>query len=278
MHFFDRKFLHPKSVPATSYVTCSKISGTFFDVKSAEFPNFDTQMSRFKVITVVAAALLLVTVAEARPRRRPPAVRPPSGEPMAFVLDNGDTVFVDEIDPVWCFPKGYRPPRGKNWRKHYKLVYNFNKVYPYALVARKYIAQVDSTIKADATKRSERSRYISDVEKELFKLFEKDIRNVTISQGLILMRLLDRECGMCVYDIIKTYENGFTAGFWQMVAILFSQNLKTRYDPAGKDSEIEELVKIWESGRWNTLYYSIFMEMPPKTVIKSERLHSIVRH
>ena len=75
-----------------------------------------------------------------------------------------------------------------------------------------------------------------------------------------------------------TYENGFTAGFWQMVAILFSQNLKTRYDPAGKDSEIEELVKIWESGRWNTLYYSIFMEMPPKTVIKSERLHSIVRH
>ena len=200
------------------------------------------------------------------------------GEPMYFELDeHGDTVFMETLDPVWIFPKGRRMKDG-DWRKYYKLVYNFNKVYPYALVGRKMMAQVDSTIAADVTKRAERTRYINDVEKELFRLFEKDIRNTTITQGLVLMRLVDRECGMSAYDIVKTYESGLAANFWQLVARLFSQNLKTRYDPSkGEDAKIEELCKIWDSGQWDAFYYSIFMERPRKTVIQQETLDSEVR-
>jgi hypothetical protein len=145
-------------------------------------------------------------------------------------------------------------------------------------VGRKMMAQVDSTIAADVTKRSERNRYINDVEKELFRLFEKDIRNMTISQGLVLMRLVDRECGMSAFSIIKTYENGFAANFWQLVARIFSQNLKTRYDPSkGEDARIEELCKIWDSGQWDSFYFSIFMEPPRKTVIQRETLDSEVQ-
>ena len=65
----------------------------------------------------------------------------------------------------------------RDWRRYYRLVYNFNKVYPYALVGRDMMRQVDSTIAADVTKRSQRTRYINDVERELFRLFEKDIRS-----------------------------------------------------------------------------------------------------
>ena len=200
------------------------------------------------------------------------------GTPMYFELDeHGDTVFMETLDPVWIFPKGRRMKDG-DWRRYYKLVYNFNKVYPYALVGRKMMAQVDSTIAADVSRRSERNRYINDVEKELFRLFEKDIRNMTITQGLVLMRLVDRECGMSAFNIIKTYENGFTANFWQLVAKLFSQNLKTRYDPSsGEDAKIEELCKIWDSGQWDAFYYSIFMERPKHTVIQQETLDSEVR-
>ena len=140
------------------------------------------------------------------------------------------------------------------------------------------MAQVDSTIAADATKRSERTRYINDVEKELFRLFEQDIRHMTVTQGLVLMRLIDRECGMSAYEIIKTYENGLTASFWQLVARLFSQNLKTRYDPSkGEDAKIEELCKLWDSGQWNAFYYSIFMEYPARVVIERDRLESEVQ-
>ena len=178
---------------------------------------------------------------------------------------------------MWIFPKGRRI-KDNDWRNYYKLVYNFNKVYPYALVGRKMMAQVDSTIAADVSKRSERNRYVNDVEKELLRIFEKDIRQMTITQGLVLMRLVDRECGMSAYEIIKTYENGLTASFWQLVARLFSQNLKTRYDPSkGEDAKIEELCKLWDSGQWNAFYYSIFMEYPTRVVIQHDRLESEVQ-
>ena len=196
---------------------------------------------------------------------------------MAYYVDvQGDTIFYDELPPVWCFPKGTRRDR-KDWRNYYKLVYNFNKVYPYALVGRKMMAQVDSTIAADVTKRSQRTAYINDVEKELLRIFEKDIRNMTITQGLVLMKLVDRECGMTPYNIIKTYESGFAAGFWQLVAKVFSHDLKTSYDPKGKDQKLEELVQIWDSGMWDQFYYSIFMEKPRKTVIQTDELSSQVR-
>ena len=203
--------------------------------------------------------------------------RHPLGYPMLYRVDEpGDTVFVETLEPVWVFPRGKKMRQG-DWRKYYKLVYNFNKVYPYALVGRKMMAQVDSTIAADVTRKSQRTRYINDVERELFKLFEKDIRNMTIQQGMVLVRLVNRECGMNPYTIIKTYEGGFAAGFWNLVGKMFSQDLKASYDPAGKDKQLEELVKIWDSGQWDRFYYGIFMELPYRTVIRTETLDSEVR-
>ena len=239
---------------------------------------------RWLILLVLATAAWLPARAqseaaqEALRAARQQSRRPVTGTPMYFELDEkGDTVFMETLDPVWIFPKGKRMRDG-DWRKYYKLVYNFNKVYPYALVGRKMMAQVDSTIAADATKRSERTRYINDVEKELFRLFEQDIRHMTVTQGLVLMRLIDRECGMSAFTIIKTYENGLAANFWQLVARIFSQNLKTRYDPTkGEDAKIEELCKIWDSGQWDPFYYSIFYEMPARVVIKQESLESEVR-
>lgn len=234
------------------------------------------------VLTLLTAVLPAAVPARAQSqearRAVSRAVRPVRGTPMYFQLDErGDTVFMETLDPVWIFPKGRRM-KGADWRRYYKLVYNFNAVYPYALVGRRMMAQVDSTIAADASRRSERNRYINDVEKELFRLFEQDIRHMTVNQGLVLMRLVDRECGMSAYSIIKTYENGFAANFWQLVARIFSQNLKTRYDPSqGEDAKIEELCKIWDSGQWDAFYYSIFMERPRRVVIARETLESEVR-
>ena len=229
-------------------------------------------MRRFAVIfAALALALLMALPAQGQ---RPRKVR---GTPMRYEVIDGDTVFVDVLDPIWVFPKGRRMKSG-DWRREYRLVYNFNKVYPYALVGRKMMAQVDSTMAADVTRKSQRSQYVWDVEKELFRLFEKDLRNMTVSQGMVLMRLVDRECGMPPYDIIKTYLSGFAAGFWQAVTKLFGADLKKKYDPSqGQDAKIEKLIGIWESGAWDSFYYSIFWEYPRKTVIKREVLESSVK-
>lgn len=192
------------------------------------------------------------------------------------INENGDTIFTEELRPARVFARVPKQ-KGKEWRKYYRLVFNFNKVYPYALVGRKMMAQVDSTLAAEPLKRSERNQYIKSVERELFRLFEKDIRKMTISQGMVLMRLVDRECGMPPYDIIKTYEGEFAAGFWQFIARLFDADLKRRYDPQDKDHQIEELVQIWDSGDWDGFYWSIFWENPPRTVIKTEKLSSEVK-
>lgn len=165
----------------------------------------------------------------------------------------------------------------KEWRKYYRLVYNFNRVYPFALVGRKLMDQVDSTIAADNLDKGVRARYINDVEKELLRLFEKDIRNTTISQGFLLVRLVDRECGHTVYDIIKDYEGGFAAGFWNLVGKLFDQDLKSHYDPEGVDKQTEELIRIWDSGSWDEFYWEIFGRYPDKTVIVTDKLSTTSR-
>lgn len=201
----------------------------------------------------------------------------PGGYPMYYEVHDGDTVFIEALDPIWVFPRGRGFKRGNDWRRDSRLVYNFNKVYPYALVGRKLMRQVDSTIAADVTRRSQRNQYINQVEKELLRLFTQDIKRMTISQGFVLMRLIDRECGMSPYEIIKEYENSFAANFWQVVAKLFSHDLKARYQPNGSDAKIEELVRIWDSGDWDSFYYSIFWEAPAKTVVRADRLQSEVK-
>lgn len=181
---------------------------------------------------------------------------------LQYIIEGKDTVYIDEIKPAKVYSKMPRQ-KGREWRKYYRLVHNFSKTYPYALVARDLVAEVDSTIAADNLKRGKRDKYINAIQKELFAEFEKPMRNMTVSQGALLMRLIDRETGKSSYNIIKDYKNGMAAGFWQGIAKIFGSDLKKPYDPDGEDKMTEELVKLWEEGEFEGLYYSIFWKYPP---------------
>ena len=107
---------------------------------------------------------------------------------------------------------------------------------------------------------------------ELLEVFEGQMRKLTVSQGALIMKLIDREVGKSSYNIIKGYKSGVTASFWQGIAKVFGSDLKAPYDPEGEDEMTEELVKLWEAGEFEGLYYSLFWKWPPTVDIPSKYL------
>lgn len=177
-------------------------------------------------------------------------------------ISGDDTTYYDTIDPIWIFGRGHS--NIKDWKKYYRLVYNFARVYPYAKASRRLQEIVDSTIAAENMSRAKKEKYIAGIQKMLFKDFEGALHNMTISQGAVLLKLIDRETGKSSYSVIKDYKSGIAAGFWQGIAKMFDNDLKSEYDPEGADANIEELVRMWEDGSFSQLYYSIFWESPPE--------------
>ena len=188
-----------------------------------------------------------------------------------YIVEDGDTIYIDNIRPSKVYSRLPRQ-KGKEWRKYYRLVHNFSKAYPYALVARKLVQKADSTIAADRLKWVKRDQYVNKVQKELFDVFEGQMRKMTVSQGALLMKLIDREVGKSSYNIIRDYKNGVAAGFWQGIAKIFGTDLKKPYDPEGEDKLTEELVGIWEAGDFQAFYFSIFWKDPPVMPIPEKYL------
>lgn len=188
-----------------------------------------------------------------------------------YIIEGRDTIYIDHLNPSKVYSRLPRQ-KGREWRKYYRLVHNFSKAYPYAMVARKLVQEADSTIAADNLKRVKREQYVARVQKELFDVFEKQMRSMTVSQGALLMKLIDREVGKSSYDIIKDYKNGMAAGFWQGVAKIFGTDLRKPYDPEGEDALTEELVKIWEAGDFQAFYFAIFWQDPPQLPIPEKYL------
>lgn len=225
------------------------------------------------IIAILAGVLTVTSLSAGNSRDVPPGGpdgRKHSGY-LGYRVEHGDTAYYDSIDPAWIFPKGYRG-RKSDLRKYYRLVYNFNKVYPYALLAKDMSSQVDRHIAENSLRRRKKEKYISQMQKELFVAYEKPLRNMTISQGRLLIKLVDREIGKSSYSIIKDYKNGISAGFWQGIAKIFGNDLKSRYDPKGEDKVTEYLVEKWERGEFDALYYSIFWEMPKRPDISSKQI------
>lgn len=190
---------------------------------------------------------------------------------LRYIVEGKDTIFIDHLKPSKVYSRLPRQ-KGREWRKYYRLVHNFSKAYPYALVARRLVQEADSTIAADNLTRVKRDKYITSVQNELFSVFESQMRSMTVSQGALLMKLIDREVGKSSYDIIKDYKNGIAARFWQGIAKIFGSDLKKPYDPEGEDALTEELVKIWESGDFQAFYFAIFWKDPPVLPIPEKYL------
>ena len=162
---------------------------------------------------------------------------------------NRDGVILPEIAikevTVYAHPEF---PTKRDFRKYERLVYNLKRVYPYALVVRGRIAEVNAELSTFNSEK-ERREYIKKVEKDVFGKYEGDIRDMTITQGRLLIKLIDRETQNTSYTLIKDYRGKLSAAFWQGIARIFGTNLKEEYDPVGEDVLIESIIIEIEAGR-----------------------------
>ena len=163
------------------------------------------------------------------------------------LIVDGDTVLVSTIEEVYIMPVRKFSSK-REMRKYRRLVRNVKKVYPYAQIAKKKFDEVSVELEELETDK-ERKAYMNQVEKELKEEFEGELKRLTISQGRILIKLIDREIGETSYELLQDLKGKFSAFFWQALARLFGHNLKTTFDAEGEDQLLDEIVRMIENGQ-----------------------------
>ncbi len=158
-----------------------------------------------------------------------------------IVVYNGDTIPARTLELVWVtHPMTHAMRRRmEEWTRLRNAVY---VTYPYARKAGSIITEMNGKL-AKMTSESERKSYIKSREKDLKREFADPLEKLSVYQGKILMKLINRQTGNNCYDLIKEYKGGFTARFWQTVAFFFGSNLKQPYDAQGDDRQIEAIVQ-----------------------------------
>lgn len=154
------------------------------------------------------------------------------------VLYEGDTIEAKTLAGVYVWKRD--PAARAKWTRLRNAVY---VTYPYALRAGLVFNDIEKHIATSKDKKFV-TAYINSREKELKKEFTDPLTNLSVYQGRVLMKLINRESGGTnCYDILKELKGGFTARFWQTVAFFFGSDLKQPYEAQGKDAEIETIVK-----------------------------------
>ena len=130
-----------------------------------------------------------------------------------------------------------------------RLASNVKKVYPYAKLAGNKMQEYDSIL-ANVSNTSERHRLMRQAEKEIADQYTEELKNLNFSQGLILIRLIDRETSHTSYQVVQELRGKVRAFFYQGFARLWGYNLKTEYDPHNnpEDDDIETIITLLERG------------------------------
>lgn len=158
----------------------------------------------------------------------------------AAVIYNGDTIEAKTLEAV-SFYSHLTEAQMNDKAKYNRLRNAVYVTYPYARRAGTVMNDINKQL-AILPGNASRKDYIRSREKELKKEFTDPLTNLSVYQGKVLMKLINRETGNNCYDIIKEYKGGFTARVYQTVAFFFNSNLKQPYDAAKDDAVIEKLV------------------------------------
>jgi hypothetical protein len=175
-------------------------------------------------------------------------VPPESGYRCRAEIVNGDTVPTVDLNTVYIYTDFAFKSR-RHYEQWTRTKYNVKKVYPYAILAAAKLKEYNNALEKIEDEHYKKV-FLKVCERDLRKEFEDELKGLTVSQGRVLMKLIDRETGKTTYEIVKQMRGGFQAVMWQTLARLFGNNLKDEYDPNVEDIMIERAVKLVEGGQF----------------------------
>ena len=156
-----------------------------------------------------------------------------------FTIVNGDIFFITDVAEVKVLAF-----KNKEEKKKYNILKRrVLKVYPYAISAKEKLMNIQVGLDS-IRKRRHKKRYTKEVAKWVKEEYADRLKNLTISEGKILVKLIYRETQTTSYKIVKSYRGRFNAFFWQTMAKFWDNNLKTEYDPVNnrEDMLIEHIL------------------------------------
>ena len=157
------------------------------------------------------------------------------------IIYEGDTLEMKTLEFAFAYAK-LTAAQVKANAKYNRLINAVYVTYPYARRAGTVMNDINEKM-VNVKSKEERKNYIKSREKELKKEFTDPLTNLSVYQGKVLMKLINRETGNNCYEIIKEYKGGITARVYQTVAFFFDSNLKQSYDADTDDATIEHIVK-----------------------------------
>ncbi|MEE4259064.1 MAG: DUF4294 domain-containing protein [Bacteroidales bacterium] len=164
----------------------------------------------------------------------------------ARIID-GDTVPFVRLKEVEIY--SLKIPKTRRGQKQLtKLVKNIKIVYPYAKLAGIKLQEYEDLL-VNASTDKERKQIMKRAEAEINEEYGGELKELTFSQGKILIKLIDRETGDSSYELVQELRGKFTAFWYQAFARIWGYNLKEKYDPKGDDRQIEIIVRMIESGQ-----------------------------
>lgn len=169
-----------------------------------------------------------------------PVLGPNDTIPVPAIIAGSQLIPSGNLEWLWVtapYPKHLLKKR-QEWTRLRNAIY---VTYPYARKAGAIINEINAKL-AGVTDKEKRKKYLKTREKELKKEFADPLSNLSVYQGKVLMKLINRQTGNNCYDIIKEYKGGFTARVYQTVAFFFNSNLKQPYDGQGSEHEMETIV------------------------------------
>lgn len=144
----------------------------------------------------------------------------------------------------------YPPIKNKKTEKFYwKTVRDVKKVYPYVKIVGSEYARINAMFDTISDQKVKK-KYMKAYEKQLLDQYTPVMKDFTLSQGKMMIKLISRETDQTSYALIKQYRGGFVAWWWQLFAKFVGADLKDEYDLSKKESDriIERVITLYEAG------------------------------
>ena len=160
---------------------------------------------------------------------------------------SGDSVQYVELHPVYVYPpKVFKTKRQQV--KYDRLVRDVKRVLPIAKDAQRMLIETYEYLETLPNKKA-RAEHMKRVEASIKAEYTPKMKQLTLRQGKLLIKLIHRQCNSSSYQIIQAFLGPFKAGFYQAFAWVYGASLKKEFDAEGDDADTERVIHLVEAGQ-----------------------------